>query len=111
MTYQVCLINFLEQKHTLTFHKNEYRNFMEMIVDQLGEEIGDCKGRAWCGTCHIETIEGIIERTMELDEIGTLSRLQNRNKKSRLACQLMADENLNGLTFKLLTEDLYGESN
>ncbi|MEQ8624952.1 MAG: 2Fe-2S iron-sulfur cluster-binding protein [Vicingaceae bacterium] len=107
MSYHVWLIDYFGELKHLIFYKNEYRNFMEMIVDKLGEDIGYCKGRAWCGTCHVELINGVIEANIDDDEKDTLNKLSNNKKASRLACQLMADEQLNGLTFRLLSEDYY----
>ncbi|MBL4709283.1 MAG: 2Fe-2S iron-sulfur cluster binding domain-containing protein [Flavobacteriales bacterium] len=103
--YSLKLINSYGEQKTLSFRSNQYRNFMQMIVDQLSEDIGDCKGSAWCGTCHVELIEGTIERSLDTNEIATLDKLSNKNNASRLACQLMVNKELDGLSFKLLSED------
>ncbi|MGL1885506.1 MAG: 2Fe-2S iron-sulfur cluster-binding protein [Reichenbachiella sp.] len=75
---------------------------MILIFDQCIEEWGDCKGRAWCGTCHIEIISDSLVSDMNLDETHTLNRLANRTTSSRLACQIPTDEHLAGLEFKIL---------
>ncbi|KAA3649755.1 MAG: ferredoxin [Bacteroidetes bacterium] len=105
--FRVSIINHYGQEECLDYKENQYRNLMELIVDRLGEDIGDCKGRAWCGTCHVELIEGELKSEMDSDEKTTLSGLYNYKESSRLACQLIPDQQLNGLKFKLLSEDDY----
>ena len=78
---------------------------MQMIVDQLSEDIGDCKGRAWCGTCHVELVEGVLVNRKDSQEEHKLEELYNQTQTSRLACQIMVTDELDGLTFKLLSED------
>ena len=60
---------------------------MTLIFDRGYEDWGDCKGRAWYGTCHILTVEAIQEN-MDKEEKHTLSLLPNKADKSRLACQI-----------------------
>ena len=43
----------LEVDHQVECAEFEYNNLMELLFDKKGQEWGDCKGRAWCGTCHI----------------------------------------------------------
>lgn len=105
--YVVHIINFLGEKESLTYKPNEYRNLMQLIVDKTGEEIGDCKGRAWCGTCHIKPIRDEIKEELGEDEENTLNGLHHRKGNSRLACQLMVDKSINKLTFKLLGDSEY----
>ena len=89
----------------VNYSPNEYDNLMILLFDQLGEEWGDCKGRAWCGTCHIEIIEGEVVEEMDGEEERTLSNLPNITATSRLACQIAADENLSNITFKILKDE------
>jgi len=84
------------------FKVNEYHSLMELLFDKYVEEWGDCKGRAWCGTCHIEVLKGNIGERMEADESNTLSKLDNAVPKSRLACQIPVTAELDGLIFKIL---------
>ena len=51
--YTVYVIDTIGDTHVLEFKKFEYRNLMELLVNRLHDEIGDCKGRGLCGTCHI----------------------------------------------------------
>ena len=33
------------------FNNHEYHSLMELLFDKYLQDWGDCKGRAWCGTC------------------------------------------------------------
>jgi 2Fe-2S ferredoxin len=105
MAYQVCLIDSFGELKTLSFRTHQYENFMQMIVDQLSEDIGDCMGRAWCGTCHVELVKGNLVTGHDSTERHKLKELYNHTESSRLACQIMVTHELNELTFKLLSED------
>lgn len=102
--YQVSLIDSFGELKKLSFRSHQYRNFMEMIVDQLSEDIGDCMGRAWCGTCHVELVQGNLVDDKDSKEDHKLQELYNHSQTSRLSCQIMVNEKLDGLTFKLLSE-------
>ena len=66
------------------------------------ENIGDCKGHAWCGTRHVEIVAGKLVEDVNRDEVMTLEKLTNTVLSSRLACQIMTDECIDGLTFRVL---------
>lgn len=88
--------------HTCT---NEYRSLMHLIYDKVNPEgFGECLGMGKCGTCLI----GILKTTQPLsfyerNGAATLQKLKYADENARLACQVMADENVNGLTVKILT--------
>ena len=105
MIYTVKIINSYNEKKTIEYKPNEFNNLMQMIFHVLNEEIGDCKGRAWCGTCHVQVIQGAIETPLDNDEVSTLLKLYNKTPSSRLACQIEADQKIHGMTFKLLSDD------
>lgn len=77
----------------IDYQINEYLNVMLLIFDRGYEDWGDCKGRAWCGTCHIR-IDQLPDVNMEMDEKHTLSRLPNQMEGSRLACQIQLNKDL-----------------
>lgn len=64
---------------------------------------GDCGGEAACGTCHVIVPSDWISTT------GTASSLESQmldmspecTPTSRLACQLTADQSMDGLTLRL----------
>jgi len=73
------------------------------LVFDLGvEDWGDCKGRAWCATCHVNTE---IDAPMEGEEAHRLSQLSNRTESSRLACQLSLTEQINNKIITYIGDD------
>ncbi len=103
--YSLTYFNELDEKCLADFKVNEYHNLMELLFDKYMEEWGDCKGRAWCGTCHIKIVKGDVSVRMGHEERNTLSGLYGTTPHSRLACQIPVDEKLNGLVFKILKDD------
>ena len=93
---------------TANFNNNEYHNLMELLFDKYMEEWGDCKGRAWCGTCHIQILEGEINVPMDEEERNTLSKLDGANAQSRLACQIPVNAQLDHIVFKVMSDNDYG---
>lgn len=90
-------------ERTVSYKPYEYRNLMDLLLNELWEDWGDCRGRAMCGTCHIEILEG---ETGEMDDFEehTLSGLPNKTGTSRLACQIMVDESINNMRFRILKD-------
>ncbi|TLP80187.1 2Fe-2S iron-sulfur cluster-binding protein [Maribacter sp. ACAM166] len=97
--------NEFGEEYRAEFRPYEYHNLMELLFDKYIEEWGDCKGRAWCGTCHIQILEGHISETVDSDERNTLSILSNVTGESRLACQIPVTSALDGIVFKILKDD------
>ncbi|WP_111624225.1 2Fe-2S iron-sulfur cluster-binding protein [Arenibacter echinorum] len=81
---------------------------MELLFDKYLEEWGDCKGRAWCGTCHIQILKGTLSSKMLRDEKQTLCRLEVASPQSRLACQIPVNAELHNLVFKIITDNDFG---
>ncbi|HYG37152.1 MAG TPA: 2Fe-2S iron-sulfur cluster-binding protein [Cytophagales bacterium] len=101
----ITVISSSGRKHVLKTFRGEYRNLMMLIYDQCYEDIGECKGIALCGTCHVQ----VLHSPTPLDNIDeqekeTLSNLYHRDEASRLSCQIMVDERINGLIVKVMTE-------
>lgn len=82
--------NELDDECLVEFKINEYHNLMELLFDRYMQDWGDCKGRAWCGTCHIQIVEGYISEDMGEDEKNTLSKNVDVAHNSRLACQIQS---------------------
>jgi len=91
--YHFYYTDSIGKKWTIEYTLHEYLNVMVLIFDRGYEDWGDCKGRAWGGTCHIFIVEFLKEQ-MELVEKHTLGHLPNRTKNSRLACQIPLDKAL-----------------
>ena len=103
--YAFTYFNEYDEECRAQFKINEYHNLMELLFDKYLEDWGDCKGRAWCGTCHIEIIEGSISGEMDADERVTLSKSFDVTEKSRLACQIPVNAELNNMVFKIKERD------
>ena len=102
--YKLRIIDSEHEMHEISFEDNQYENLMELIVNEIYEEIGDCRGRAWCGTCHVSLFEqAVLEEKSPLEE-DTLSHLSNLCPSSRLACQIDVDKEIDGLTVKVMNK-------
>lgn len=65
---------------------------------------GDCGGCAACGTCHVYIDPAWIERTgraADGDEAEMLSFAEEVDQFSRLACQVIIDDRLEGLVVRI----------
>jgi len=108
-----------ETKHHVTYKLHEYNNLMELLFHKNTEEWGDCKGRAWCGTCHIKIIKGHLRELKEKEETRTLSKsnsfdtestsnssssLNTNSHQNRLACQIPINAELNNCIFRIITD-------
>ncbi len=99
----ITVIDEYEQKSTINFAPRAYRNLMELVVNELWEEWGDCRGRAMCGTCHVEVVQGDIGEIATFEQ-HTINGLPNKTARSRLACQIMLDRSINKMTFRILKD-------
>lgn len=91
------------REHILEFKPKEYRSLMDLVFNELWIEWGDCKGRAMCGTCHIEILEGDVGEKDDY-ETETLENLPNNTQRSRLACQIIVDDSINNMKFRILKD-------
>lgn len=101
-SYSFTYINEFDEECSAAFKLNEYHNLMDLLFDKYMEDVGDCKGRAWCGTCHIQILEGSISEKMEADEKETLSKSEAVTVNSRLACQIPVSAELHNLVFRIM---------
>ena len=101
-SYAFTYINEFDEVCTAEFEINEYHSLMELLFDKYMEDWGDCRGRAWCGTCHIQILEGHISEKMDADEKDTLSKCEDVAPNSRLACQIPVNAELNNLVFRIM---------
>ncbi|WP_100612715.1 2Fe-2S iron-sulfur cluster-binding protein [Confluentibacter lentus] len=105
MVYHVNIISTNNKRIEIPFKRFQYPNLMELIVDTFYEDIGECLGRGLCGTCHVKLESGSINDNIEPVEKETLLKLYNSDIKSLLACQIMLDEKINNMTFKIITDN------
>lgn len=77
-------------------------SLMEVLKAYEYDILATCGGMALCATCHIEILEGAETLSSINDaELDILDTMPDANDRSRLACQLRADENMNGMVIKL----------
>lgn len=105
MLYRVNIITTNNKRIEIPFRRFQYPNLMELIVDTYYEDIGECLGRGLCGTCHVQLQSGTLNDSIEPVEKETLKNIYNTNSNSRLACQIMLDEKIDNMTFKIISDN------
>lgn len=92
------------ETHHLETKKHAYTNLMMWLFDELVyEDFGDCRGTGRCGTCLIEVLEEPETLTgLDRNEVNTLNKMNIEELRTRLACQLLVNESLNGIKIKIL---------
>ncbi len=103
-TCKIFVIDEFGEEKILEFNTMEYNNLMELVLNELWEEWGDCKGRAMCGTCHIEILRGKASEGMDPFEAQTLDYLPNKTAHSRLACQITLNRSIHNMRFRILKD-------
>lgn len=74
---------------------NQLQSLMEIVRDYGFEDWGECRGRAWCRTCHVRLISNTSVEINSHEEFA-LNELETRYSNSRLACQIAIDSALDG---------------
>jgi|JRYI01.1.fsa_nt_gb 2Fe-2S ferredoxin len=72
--------------------------------NDIPEIEADCGGACTCSTCHVYVDPGWVDRTGTASKIenGLLSLQETRRPNSRLSCQIMITEELDGLVIQTL---------
>ena len=84
------------------------RTLMEAIRDSgYGNLLAVCGGCCSCATCHVHIERAYCTKLpdMKPEEDELLSTSLNRNQTSRLSCQLVVDENFDGMRVVVAQED------
>jgi len=99
------LVDYDGEQYELCTYANEYRSLMMLIYDRIfTEDFGECLGMGKCGTCLVEITSQRMEPTAyERNEQANLLKAGQTHGNIRLACQLVIDEKMDGLTVKVLT--------
>lgn len=85
-------------------YDGEYKNLMFLLKDNLLlDSFGECSGMGRCATCVIK-IEGLTGNAIVKDrnEPVTLSKSGFTEENIRLSCQLMINQDLNGVEIELV---------
>ncbi len=91
------------ESYHITTRRNEYVNLMMLIYDRFAdEEFGDCRGMGKCGTCMVEILNAKELSGFNRNEATTLAKMQVTEQNIRLSCQLLIDDQLNGLKIRVL---------
>lgn len=100
--FSVTVTDMYDEVFNLSFTKHQYPSLRVLIANNYPEEFGECKGRGLCGTCHIKVTAGKLNERIEASEKEILSKQLDIDNNSRLACQIMLNENINNMTFKII---------
>ncbi|MEM0575451.1 2Fe-2S iron-sulfur cluster-binding protein [Flavobacterium polysaccharolyticum] len=94
---------FNNEVHNIITYKNEYRNLMQLLADRLVlDDFGECKGEGKCGTCMILAINKSYSKSdYYRNELNTLSKFKNERDNLRLSCQLLINEEIQGLHLEI----------
>ena len=102
---KICLnISYDGKNHQITTYPNEYRSLMHLIYDKLYiEDFGECLGMGKCGTCVVKLLNSNGKPINDFDrnEKETLRKAGIDAPNRRLSCQIIADENIDGLELKI----------
>lgn len=95
-------VNYITSKgETITIDVQNGHSIMEGAVSNgLEGIIGECGGVCSCATCHAYVDEKWLDIVGEAedDEADMLDFLESRRRESRLACQIIMSEELDGIT-------------
>jgi ferredoxin, 2Fe-2S len=83
-------------------------SLMENIRDnRIDELLALCGGCCSCATCHVHVDPAWIDRLkpMDADEDDLLDLSDHRNEMSRLSCQILVTDALEGLRVAIAPED------
>ncbi|QKR98335.1 2Fe-2S iron-sulfur cluster binding domain-containing protein [Sphingomonas sp. CL5.1] len=92
----------------LTIRPDAGLSVMEAIRDAgVDELLALCGGCISCATCHVHVAQEFVDRlpVMSADEDDLLDASSHRTARSRLSCQIMIDEALDGLEVTIAPED------
>lgn len=95
----------LQDKTSRTVEAEPGWKLMEVAVDNAIPGIdGDCGGEAACATCHVYVAQQWRDATGERtdDEQAMLDNTFGVREESRLSCQIITDEQLDGLVVEVV---------
>ncbi|MBE6447436.1 MAG: 2Fe-2S iron-sulfur cluster binding domain-containing protein [Alphaproteobacteria bacterium] len=93
---QIIFICKNGEEKTVTFSPNE--TVLDVARRNNIELSSNCEGFGVCGSCHIY-VKNLLEKLPQKseEEDNTLDKVKQVRMNSRLACQLVLDESLDGL--------------
>ena len=96
------------EEYEVQTYENEYRNLMVLLSDKIYiEDFGQCGGQGRCATCMVEiTTDNTTLFVLERNEQSTIAKKGGASGNSRLSCQVLINEALNGAVIRVL-DDIY----
>lgn len=107
MVWEGKLVQVTYIEHDGTTHEvdaAEGHSLMEVAIEKMIPGIdGDCGGACACATCHVFVDEAWLAKTGEKDDMETsmLEFAEGIEANSRLACQIKASAELDGIVVRL----------
>lgn len=73
----------------------------QTLMEAIPNLFGDCGGYCMCGTCHVKILS---DHEIPLDEMSkfTLDLSYDVEYNSRLSCQVILDDTMNGLKVRVI---------
>ncbi len=70
---------------------------------QIPGMVAECGGAAACGTCHCYIAPDWLARLPPIEDLeeGMLCMVEGRRATSRLACQILVSESIDGITLHI----------
>lgn len=99
---KITLIEFNGREHVIEAEAD--KSLMQNAVDNMVPGIdADCGGACACGTCHCFVGDDWQEATGEGDamEESMLGMRPDRESNSRLSCQIVVTESMDGMVVRL----------
>jgi len=99
---KVIYIEFNGKKHEVDV-PNGYSLMEGAVKNSVNGIDADCGGSCVCATCHIYIDDQWLEKLPVIEEAerDMLDFVSNPKKESRLSCQVMMNDQLDGLIVKL----------
>lgn len=104
------LIKFIEYDGTeRDVHVESGTSVMQAAVDNgVSGILADCGGACSCATCHCYVDDSWQERTGEPTDVEAqmLDFVMDRQSNSRLGCQILVEDDMDGLVIRLPSSQL-----
>lgn len=100
ITFEVC--DSADQRKMIEVPEGINLNLMEVLKASDYPIAATCGGMALCATCYVEVEQGMerLDQPTEA-ELDMLDTLPSANSRSRLACQIRINRQLQDVVFKL----------
>ena len=101
---KIHIIDRDQKKHSIIVPTDMNMNLMEACKSYEFPVEGICGGMAMCASCHVYVkSENLLENISD-NEQAMLSEAFHIKPNSRLGCQILITEDLNGLEFEIAPE-------